>query len=221
MTATVDLPDVVPIFPLPNVVLFPHVDLPLHIFEPRYRDMVHDAMEGNRLIGMALLRGDWRKDYHGAPAVFPLGCVGRIETFDLLPDGRSNLVLRGVARFTIRGEVEGRSYRQARVAWCPDVASGPAESPATNRRLKASVNRVLGLRGRELPPELWDRLPQRTDHLVNTLAAALDLPPIEKLALLECDEASSRAERLLEILEFHLAGGVAGAAPGDDDEPRH
>lgn len=216
-----DLPDVIPIFPLPNVVLFPHADLPLHIFEPRYREMVDHAMSGDRLIGMVLLRGDWRRDYHGAPEVFPLGCVGRIGKFDLLPDGRSNLVLRGLRRFRVEGEIEGRAFRQARVVWLPEDDDAEGEVPELNARLQSSVGRLLARRERELPPDLWDRLPRATGLLVNTLASVLDLAAIEKLALLECDDARARAERLLEVLEFRLAGSAALAAAAGDDEPRH
>jgi Lon protease-like protein len=217
------LPDEIALFPLPNAVLFPQTDLPLHIFEPRYREMVADAMAGDRLIGMVLLRGDWRREYHGAPEVFALGCVGRIETFEELPDGRSNLVLRGLARFDVRGEIAGRAYRRARVAWrAEDGQADASERPDLNVRLRTSVARLLARREREVPAELWERLPRGTGLLVNTLASVLDLAPIEKLALLECDDAGSRAQRLLEVLEFRLAGGAALAADGaGDDEPRH
>jgi hypothetical protein len=216
------LPDQIPIFPLPNVVLFPHTDLPLHIFEPRYREMAADAMAGDRLIGMVLLRGDWRRDYHGAPDVFPLGCVGRIETFDELPDGRSNLVLRGLARFDVIGEVEGKAYRRARVTWRPESEDASAEQiHPVNARLQASVARLLARRDREAPAELWSKLPTGTGLLVNTLASVLDLAPIEKLALLECDDVRSRAERFLEVLEFHLAGAAVPAQAAGEDEPRH
>ena len=74
------LPATLPLFPLPNVVLFPNVFLPLHIFEPRYRAMVADALKGDRLIGMVLLRPGWESDYEGRPPVFPTGCAGLITT---------------------------------------------------------------------------------------------------------------------------------------------
>jgi Lon protease-like protein len=220
MTELSELPEVVRIFPLPNVVLFPHVELPLHIFEPRYREMVDDAMAGDRRIGMVLLRGDWRRDYHGAPEIFPLGCVGRIETFTKLPDGRSNLLLRGERRFTVRGEVEGRVFRQARVEWL-EACEPASELADVNLRLKGSVSRLLARRDRELPPDLWQKLPRETELLVNTLASVLDLAAIEKLALLECGDVRLRADRLLEILEFHLAGSGPFAAGAGDEEPRH
>ena len=96
--------DLLPIFPLPNVVLFPNVFLPLHIFEPRYREMVADALKSDRLIGMVLLRPGWQGDYEGRPAVYPIGCSGVITHVDQLADGRYNIVLRGVQRFRILEE---------------------------------------------------------------------------------------------------------------------
>jgi len=99
--AMAKLPDIIPIFPLPNVVFFPRMPLPLHIFEPRYRAMVRDAVRGARLIGMVLLREDWEREYVGAPAVFGMGTVGELVRSDELPDGRFNIVLRGVREFVI------------------------------------------------------------------------------------------------------------------------
>ena len=79
-----DLPSTIPVFPLPSVVLFPGVPLPLHIFEPRYREMVRDAAASHEMIGMALLRGDWRRDYEGNPDIFEVGCAGKIVNVGLL-----------------------------------------------------------------------------------------------------------------------------------------
>jgi Lon protease-like protein len=105
--------DLLPIFPLPNVVLFPNVFLPLHIFEPRYRDMVADALSADRLIGMVLLRPGWESDYEGRPPVYRTGCSGVITHAERLPDGRYNIVLRGLERFGILDEDHGCSYRRA------------------------------------------------------------------------------------------------------------
>src|SRR5262245_40726916 len=108
-----ELPGLIPLFPLPNVVLFPGVPLPLHIFEPRYRDMVRDTPAGERsLIGMVLLRGDWRKEYYQNPEVFAVGCAGRVMSVQPLPDGRYNILLHGLREFVIENEVRERSYRQ-------------------------------------------------------------------------------------------------------------
>jgi Lon protease-like protein len=102
-----------PLFPLPNVVLFPGVFLPLHVFEPRYRQLVADALMGDRLIGMVLLRPGWESDYQGRPPVFPVGCSGVITHVEQLEDGRYNIVLRGLERFRIVEEDHECFYRRA------------------------------------------------------------------------------------------------------------
>jgi Lon protease-like protein len=104
------------LFPLPNVVLFPFLVQPLHIFEPRYRQMAIDALAGDRLIATALLRPGWEAKYDGKPAVFPVVCLGRIVSDQRLPDGRFNIQLRGLSRARILQEVDnGKRYRSAQV----------------------------------------------------------------------------------------------------------
>src|SRR5262245_26804387 len=98
------LPPSIPIFPLPSVVLFPNVFLPLHIFEPRYRQMVNDALSGDRVIGMVLLKPGYEAEYDGKPPVYHIGCSGLITHVERLEDGRFNLILRGLGKFTIIGE---------------------------------------------------------------------------------------------------------------------
>src|SRR5262245_21798187 len=98
------LPSTIPIFPLPNVVLFPNVFLPLHIFEPRYCQMVSDALSGERMIGMVLLQPGYESDHDGAPDVYEIGCAGLITHVERLSDGRFNIVLRGLERFRILSE---------------------------------------------------------------------------------------------------------------------
>src|ERR1700681_1365913 len=93
------------LFPLPNVVLFPHVIQPLLIFEPRYRQMTADALAGDRLISLALLRPGWEEDYEGRPAVHPIGCLGKIVADQHLDGGRYNLLLRGLRRVRLLGDV--------------------------------------------------------------------------------------------------------------------
>src|SRR6478672_12027686 len=105
--------DLLPIFPLPNVVLFPNVFLPLHIFEPRYREMTADAVASDRLIGMVLLRPGWERDYEGRPAIYEIGCSGVITHVERLADGRFNIVLRGLDRFRVVREDGERVYRRA------------------------------------------------------------------------------------------------------------
>ena len=107
--------DLLPLFPLPNVVLFPNVFLPLHIFEPRYREMIADALKSDRLIAMVLLQPKWEGSYEGRPPVYPIGCSGVITHVERLDDGRYNIVLRGVERVRIVREVHTRRYRRAQV----------------------------------------------------------------------------------------------------------
>jgi len=114
---------VVPLFPLPNVVLFPKAVLPLHIFEERYKTMTRDALASDRLIAMALLRPGWEKDYHSRPAIEPVVCVGRIVSWEELPDGRFNFLLQGLMRARVAREIPGaaqggdwtKPYRAARL----------------------------------------------------------------------------------------------------------
>ena len=217
-----ELPEIIPLFPLPNVVLFPDVELPLHVFEARYREMVDAALASDRVIGMTLLRGDWRRHYLGSPEIFPLGCAGRIERFEMLPDGRSNLVLQGLAAFDVREEIPGRSFRQARVGWRPNVPVKDAcELEEASARLRAGVTRLLQRGDRAFGEDLWTRLPRESDKLVHALAFGLDLAAIEKLSVLDCPDALSRTERLVEILEFRLAEqGIRGSGEREE-EPWH
>src|SRR5947207_1631024 len=104
------------LFPLPNLVLFPHVMLPLHIFEPRYRQMTTDALAGDRLLAMALLQQGWENDYEGRPALNPMVCVGKIIAEQRLDDGRFHILLRGLSRARIVREVDRDTlYRQAQL----------------------------------------------------------------------------------------------------------
>ena len=205
-----ELPSFIPIFPLPNVVLFPDVPLPLHIFEPRYRDMVRDAMAGTGLIGMVLLRGDWQDDYYAAPEVYRTGCAGRIVESTPLPDGKFNIVLQGVREFTIVSEQRERAYRQATVEWrrTPDDAPLP---PGLRPRLIRMIEQYVGRSGDDLARELLGdaRLDDRT--LVNFFAFWLDFAAVEKQCLLEAG-GEHRARRLLEVLEFHLYAGAGSAS---------
>src|SRR5690349_14195750 len=128
------LPTTIPIFPLPNVVLFPNVFLPLHIFEPRYREMVHDALDGDRLIGMSLLQPGFEANYEGRPAVYAIGCAGVITHSERLSDGRYNIVLRGLERFRIESEDTTRSYRLAHVTGLSESLSASERTQLTQQR---------------------------------------------------------------------------------------
>jgi uncharacterized protein len=196
------LPTSIPIFPLPNVVLFPGVFLPLHIFEPRYRDMVGDALTGDRIIGMVLLRTGWEGQYDGRPPVYPIGCAGLITFSEQYPDGRYNIVLRGLAKFRILEEEPGRAYRLAKVEpLAEDTSEADRALVRSERiRLEALVAPQTGGRADEplAPPSMSD------EDLVNALAQYLDLEPLEKQALLERSGLAARCGALIELLEMKL-----------------
>ena len=135
--------DLLPLFPLPNVVLFPNVFLPLHIFEPRYREMVADALASDRMIGMVLLRPGWDRDYEGRPPVYPVGCSGVMTHNERLPDGRYNIVLRGIERFRIVEEDHALSYRRAVVEPLRDLPLDAADR-ASILHQRAKLESMLG-----------------------------------------------------------------------------
>jgi Lon protease-like protein len=204
--------ELLPLFPLPTAILFPNVFLPLHVFEPRYREMVADALAGDRLIGMVLLREGWQRDYEGRPAVYPIGCSGVITHVERLPDGRYNLVLRGLDRFRILSEDHTKRYRRAEVETLrerqPDASSGE-ELTRLRRRLGALIAPSGEPRGSEFA--ITAAMP---DHdLVNALAQYLDLDPVEKQALLELDGVAERAAALIELLEMKLLMGRTASGP--------
>ncbi len=194
------LPPIIPIFPLPNVVLFPNVFLPLHIFEPRYRAMVGDALEGDRIIGMTLLQPGFEPHYEGRPPVYPVGCAGVITHAERLPDGRFDIVLRGIEKFRITGEDESKAYRLAYVQPINETI-GDADRTAVRQhrqRLEAllavAVERTGS--GPKFPPAVPD------EDLVNALAQYLGLEPIERQALLERHGVLARCQGLIELLEI-------------------
>ncbi len=198
-----DLPQIIPLFPLPNLVLFPGIRVPLHIFEPRYRQMVADVAEGDRMIGMMLLKGDWERDYHAFPDIYDIGCAGRIGGLVRLDDGRYNLLLDGISEFRMRREIRDRAYRRAEVEWCP-VARDTLECDAeTMDGLRELLFAYLGDRAREAWKTLVEERGLKGAELVNFLCFHLDLAPIEKQTLLEA--MARRVDCLIDILTFQLA----------------
>jgi len=196
-------PFALPIFPLPTVVLFPNVFLPLHIFEPRYRQMVADALAGDRIVGMVLLRPGYEEDYDGAPPIYATGCSGLITHVENLPDGKYNVVLRGLEKFTIQNEeppAAGRMYRSAVISAIDDSlrAGDRDELRVERRRLQQLLTPLFEEEhlGQRLPEAMPD------EDLVNALAQYLEFDPVEKLALLERRGALARARSMVELLEM-------------------
>ena len=190
------LPPRIPLFPLPETVLFPLMPLPLHIFEPRYVKMVRDAWEGARLIGMMLLRPGWEATYYGRPPTYAFGCVGLVEECALLDDGRFNILLRGISRFRVLEEQLGEPYRLADVEYLPE---GEGE-----HSLLGDLRRdILALLGQGVEGVLAVREDVPHEVFVNALCQSLDLSPVERQSLLECGTMEARGSQLLEILRFH------------------
>ena len=135
------LPLTIPIFPLQDVMLFPTISRPLHIFEPRYRAMVADALKGDRIIGMVLLRAGYEAEYEGRPPVYPIGCAGVITDAEELPDGRYVIVLRGLVKFRVTSEDGRRPYRLARVEALSEVPDD--EQRAALRRQRSRLTSLL------------------------------------------------------------------------------
>ena len=212
--------DLLPLFPLPNVVLFPNVFLPLHIFEQRYRDLAADAIATDRMIGMVLMRPGWERDYEGRPPVYPIGCSGVITHFERLSDGRDNIVLRGVERFKLLEEDHSRAYRLGVIEALrepglagDDRAALRAQRSKLESMLTPPGERLSGgpsgrqgrheiLEGRAGDPKITAAMSD--EDLVNALAQYLDLEPLEKQALLEHHSLRSRAEALVELLEMKM-----------------
>jgi Lon protease-like protein len=194
------LPPTIPIFPLPNVVLFPNVFLPLHIFESRYRAMIKDALASDRIIGMVLLQPGFEANYEGRPRVYPVGCAGVITHAEPLPDGRFNIVLRGLEKFRMTGEDDSRPYRLAHIEAVPEVTSD--SECATIKRHRHRLESLLAAvkEHRRTETRLPSTVPDQ--DLVNALAQYAAFEPIERQALLECDGVLPRCLALIELLEM-------------------
>jgi len=207
-------PQVIPIFPLPDVVFFPETFLPLHIFEPRYRQMVQDCLEGRPFIGMALLREGWESNYYGNPPVFPLGCVGEIIHSEKLPDGRYNIVLRGLKKYEIVEELLHRSYRQALVRFLdpPEEEAGVPE--AVQNELEVLMRRYSKLVDQEIAVDNLLSMGLGFTSLLNTLSSLLPLTPGEKYFLLESENPSQQCGRLLDLLRFNILTLQSGRSTG-------
>ena len=196
------LPPSIPLFPLPNVVLFPNVFLPLHIFEPRYRQMVADALHGDRIIGMVLLRPGFEADYQGRPPIYAVGCAGVITHSQPLADGRYDIVLRGMQKFRIASEDTSRPYRIGQVEPLAEPIPAQETQPLRHQRqrleavLAAAIERVRA--EPKFPPSVPD------EDLVNALAQYLELDIVERQALLECNGVLARCRALIDLLEMKL-----------------
>lgn len=196
------LPQIIPVFPLPNLVVFPKVRVPLHIFEPRYREMVGEVAASHRIIGMTLLKGDWEREYYGEPDVFVVGCAGRIEELAKLPDGKFNLILEGLCEFRVVEELRDRSFRRAKVEWCPTERADLKTDDESLEGLQALLVTYVGDAARQAWRAIVEQRGMRDAELINFLCFHLDLTVLEKQTLLEA--AGSRLRCLLDVLTFKI-----------------
>jgi Lon protease-like protein len=192
------------LFPLPNLVLFPHVLQPLHIFEPRYRQLMADALGDDRMMALALLRPGWEEEYHKQPPIHPVVCIGKILNEEILSEGRYNLMLQGLCRARVEKELQtDRLYRVGHVHLMPDA---PIKSP----QRESDVRRHLGKRLADwfanhptalgqLNKLLQSSLP--SGALCDIFTFALPLDSEVKQQLLEQTDVEQRVQHLIGRLQ--------------------
>lgn len=195
----------IPLFPLPNVVLFPNVILPLHIFEPRYRKMLEETMDGEGLIGMSLLRKGWEKNYFGKPSIHGTICIGKILDCEPLPDGKYNILLKGICRAKVIGELENEPYRIAQVEPLED------QFPLPSEKMDKLVTSILDEyqrfslatakpAGQDNQPEVRFDLPPEV--ISDLVASMLNLDSLVCQSLLEELQVDKRLQMLSQTLRM-------------------
>ena len=197
---------IVPIFPLPNVVFFPKMFLPLHVFEPRYKQMVRDRLEEDRRFGIILLQEGWQADYFGEPPVHNIGCLGEIETYERLPEGRFNILLRGIDRFELLRFVTEKPYRTAAVKLLGDLPfllEQDQQIRARDTLLEKCLQYFKNVLGVEIEEDRLDR-EASLETVVNQVASILDIPAKQKQTLLEAPKLAQRLELVNNIVDGSL-----------------
>ena len=207
----IELPETIPVFPLAGALLLPRAKLPLHLFEPRYLQMLEDAMKTkHRLIGMVQPRdvpGSAQKRLHS------IGCAGRLTGFSETEDGRYMITLTGISRFRVLQEITGFTpYRRYSVDWAPFVRDlGDSEDDKGFER--APFLAILGryFQAMELSTD-WGSLKEAdAELLINSLSMLCPFEPEDKQALLEAPSLETRRETLITLFEFSLRGGIGDA----------
>lgn len=206
MTSSYDLPETIPVFPLPGALLLPRARLPLHLFEPRYLAMLEDVLKTpSRLIGMVQPYDAPGKD----GKLHSIGCSGRVTAFSETEDGRYMITLSGMSRFRITQEIEGFTpYRRCNVSWQGfDRDLGPVETDDSFDRdaFMEALGRYLVDQGLSTD---WESLGEAEDELlINSLSMLCPFAPEDKQALLEAPSLTTRRETLMTLIEYALRGG--------------
>lgn len=191
---------IVPLFPLATVVFFPNTLLPLHVFEPRYRQMVNDVLCGERIIGMILLKPGWEKSYYGNPEIYSVACMGRVISAEPVEEGRFNIVLFGLKRVKVLEILDDFPYRTARVGILEDITG--INEHIYRERIKQFVSTWNGMLGKEQESHkinIETELP--IERLTDAIASSVISNVFEKQYLLEEPNVEKRAARILNYLE--------------------
>ena len=205
-----DLPQKLPVFPLPGALLLPRADLPLNIFEPRYLEMISDALSGERIIGIIQPRDD--SDTAERPELMKVGCAGRITSYAETPDGRMLVTLTGVSRFSIKSEMTvDTAYRQVVADFKPfaidlvmDLGAAEVNRPALLTAFKDYLT------ANNMSADWSEINAASTEVLVNTLSLLAPYPASEKQALLEAPDLKTRADVLVALTEMALSKSFSG-----------
>ena len=199
-----DLPDILPVFPLSNFIIFPRTTVPLNIFEPRYIQMVDQSMKSNRIIGMIQPKktGELKK-----PDLYKVGCAGKITSFNETDDGRYLIILNGICRFKIMDEVDSDNlYRECEVKY-EDFSNDLIEKSNEIKfsDLKMIFYNLKGLFKKQGYEINWNEIEKQSlDQTINTLSMASPFSLEEKQVLLESKDLSMRKEKLEEILNTYI-----------------
>ncbi|MBL8902735.1 MAG: LON peptidase substrate-binding domain-containing protein [Hyphomicrobiales bacterium] len=205
-----DLPQKLPVFPLPGALLLPRADLPLNIFEPRYLEMISDALSGERMIGIIQPRDD--SDTAERPDLMKVGCAGRITSYAETPDSRMLVTLTGVSRFSVKSELAvDTPYRQVVANFKPfaidlvmDLGAAEVNRPALLTAFKDYLT------ANNMSADWSEINAASTEVLVNTLSLLAPYPASEKQALLEAPDLKTRADVLVALTEMALSKSFSG-----------
>ncbi len=198
-----DFSGLVPLFPLSSVVFFPNTLLPLHIFEPRYKEMINNSLDSEKIIGMALLKPGWESDYYGNPEVYDVIGMGRIVSSEVLEDGKINIVLYGLKRAKILEIVEDLPYRMARVSIMDNVYSSSNETFRSEiEELVQKWNLYLDEKQKSHRINVNTKLP--LENLTDALASMIFPNVFDKQVLLEEMDVQKRAEFIINDLKSRL-----------------
>ena len=212
MAGVADLPRVLAVFPLPGTLLRPGGNLPLHLFEPRYRDMIRDALGGKRIIGM--IQPQDPDAPSARPPLYRIGCIGKIMAFRETDDGRYYVTLNGICRFDVLRELDTTTlYRQVEVDYDPWLGDFKAEAaPQLDReKLIPALKAFLGHYDVKVNWDAIDQVPD--DALIRSLAMTCPFEAAEKQAILEAKTLAERSQLVLSLIEMANVPNVGG---GDD-----